>query len=153
MTQRRLSFSVLIADLAWCVVAMGSALVLRYGVHWSALDRDSVLRLLPFFGVAGLLWILFSGLLPLDGFRGGWRLSAVVSQLLLAVGMLMLILLSGGYILRSYVSRLALVELSLLLFSGCRKLFDSIQGQYLRNFRFPFFGYFRLKFAPKPGLK
>jgi len=118
MTQRRLSISVLIADLAWCVVAMGSALALRYGVHWSILDKESVLRLLPFFGVAGLLWVLFSGLLPLDGFRGGWRLSAVVSQLLLAVGSLMLILLSGGYVLRSYVSRLALVEFSLLLFAG-----------------------------------
>lgn len=106
------------ADLAWSIVAMGCALVLRYGVHWSALDKDSVLGLLPFFGVAGLLWILFSGLLPLDGFRGGWRLSAVVSQLLLAIGILTLILLSGGYIVRSYVSRLVLIEFSLLLFAG-----------------------------------
>jgi lipopolysaccharide/colanic/teichoic acid biosynthesis glycosyltransferase len=118
MTQRRLSISVLIADLAWSIVAMGTAFALRYGVQWSVIDKDSVLQLLPFFGVAGLLWVLFSGLLPLDGFRGGWRLSAVLSQLLLAVGMLMLTLLSGGYMVRSYVSRLALVQFSLLLFTG-----------------------------------
>jgi len=91
---------------------------LRYGVHWSRLDKYSASQLFPFFGVACLIWVLFSLLLPLDGFRGGWRLSAVVSQLLLAVGTLTLILLSAGYLARSYVSRLALVQFSLLLFAG-----------------------------------
>jgi lipopolysaccharide/colanic/teichoic acid biosynthesis glycosyltransferase len=118
MNQRRLSVAVLIADLVWSLVAMGTAIILRYGVHWSPLDKDSAFHLLPFLGVAWLIWALFSLLLPLDGFRGGWRLSAVVSQLLLAVGGLMLILLSGGYLFRSYVSRLALVQFSLLLFTG-----------------------------------
>jgi lipopolysaccharide/colanic/teichoic acid biosynthesis glycosyltransferase len=118
MIQRRLSIAVLIADLAWSVIAMGSALVLRYGAHWSRLDKESASQLLPFFGAACLIWASFSLLLPLDGFRGGWRLSAVVSQLLLAVGALTLILLSGGYLARSYVSRLALVQFSVLLFTG-----------------------------------
>jgi len=118
MNQHRLSVSVLIADLAWSVAAMGAAIVLRYGVQWSPLDKDYASHLLPFLGATWLIWALFSLFLPLDGFRGGWRLSAVVSQLLLAVGVLMLILLSGGYLFRSYVSRLALVEFGLLLLAG-----------------------------------
>lgn len=118
MTQRSLSVSLLIADLFWSVAAMLSALALRYGVHWNQVAKDSVAQLLPFFAAALCIWTLFSLVLPLDGFRGGWRLSAVISQLLLAVGTLTLILLSGGYLLRSYVSRLALVQFSVLLFAG-----------------------------------
>ena len=119
MKNGKLLVAVLIADLMWSVLAMGVAFVLRYGTRWSNLDKDSAWHLLPFLAASCLLWGLFSLLLPLDGFRGsGWRLSAVVSQLLLAVGGLMLILLSGGYLLRSYVSRLALFHFGLLLFAG-----------------------------------
>lgn len=118
MILRKLPVAVLIADLTWSVVAMGGALTLRYGMQWGRLDRDSSSQLLLFLGAALLIWVLFSLLLPLDGFRGGWRLSAVVSQMLLAVGMLMVILLSGGYLIRSYVSRLALLQFSLLLLVG-----------------------------------
>jgi lipopolysaccharide/colanic/teichoic acid biosynthesis glycosyltransferase len=118
MNPRRLSYAVLLADLAWAAVAMGTAIVLRYGTQWSRFDRDSSWHLMPFLAATWLIWALMSLVLSLDGFRGGWRLSAVVSQLLLAVGGVMLVLLSGGYLARSYVSRLALVEFSLLLFVG-----------------------------------
>ena len=118
MNQQKLSVAVLIADLAWSVVAMLVALVLRYGVHWKSLDQDSALHLVPFLAAGWLIWALFSLLLPIDGFRGGWRLSALVSQLMLAVSALMLTLLSGAYLFRRYVSRLALVEFGLLLFAG-----------------------------------
>jgi lipopolysaccharide/colanic/teichoic acid biosynthesis glycosyltransferase len=118
MNQRRLSAAILIADLVWSVLAIGAAIVLRYGVRWSSLDRQSVAHLLPFFGAVCVIWALFSLLLPLDGFRGGWRFSAVVSQLLLAVTVLMLILLSGGYLALTYVSRIALVNCCVLLFIG-----------------------------------
>jgi lipopolysaccharide/colanic/teichoic acid biosynthesis glycosyltransferase len=118
MNQRRLSAAVLTADLVWSVVAMGIALILRYGVRWNGGDEDSALHLLPFLGAGWLIWTLLSLLVPLDGFRGGWRLSALVSQLLLAVSGLMLILLAGGYLFRSYVSRLALAQFGLFLFAG-----------------------------------
>lgn len=118
MIQRRLSVAVLIADLAWSVLAMATSVVLRYGLHWNQLKSDSLSPLLPFFGGAWLIWAVLSLLLPLDGFRGGWRLSAVVSQLLLAVGVSTLALLSGGYLRRAYVSRLVLLQFSLLLFTG-----------------------------------
>jgi lipopolysaccharide/colanic/teichoic acid biosynthesis glycosyltransferase len=118
MNQRKLSFAVLIADLAWSVVAMCTAVALRYGASWSGPDKESALHLLPFLAAGWLIWISFSLLLPLDGFRGGWRFSALVSHLLLAVGGLMAILLSGGYLFRSYVSRLALAQFGGLLFAG-----------------------------------
>jgi lipopolysaccharide/colanic/teichoic acid biosynthesis glycosyltransferase len=118
MNQRGLSVAIYITDLVWSVVAMGTAFVVRYGVQWNSLEKDSALNLLPFLGAMWIIWALFSLFLPLDGFRGGWRLSAVISQLLLAVGGLMLILLSGGYLFRSYVSRLALIQFGAFLFAG-----------------------------------
>jgi len=118
MKQARLLVGVFVADLAWSLVAMGIAFVLRYGIEWSPVARDSAWHLLPFLVASWLIWALFSILLPLDGFRGGWRLSAVVSHLLLAVSGLMLILLAGGYLFRSYVSRLALAQFGVLLFAG-----------------------------------
>jgi lipopolysaccharide/colanic/teichoic acid biosynthesis glycosyltransferase len=115
LNQRRLSVSILIADLVWSVVAIGVSVVLRYGVHWSGLDKDSAVHLLPFLAAVWIIWVLFSLFLPLDGFRDGWRLSAVVSQLFLAATALTLMLLSGGYLARRYVSRLALINFCLLL--------------------------------------
>ena len=118
MNQRNLSVAVLVADLVWLATAMGAALLLRYGVRWTPLHSDATSHLLPFLYSAWLIWTIFSTLLPLDGFRGGWRLSAVISQLLLAVGGVMMILLSGGYLARRYVSRLALIEFCALLLPG-----------------------------------
>jgi lipopolysaccharide/colanic/teichoic acid biosynthesis glycosyltransferase len=118
MNQRKLSVAVLVADLVWLALAMGAALVLRYGIRWKPLDRDAVWHLLPFLYAAWIIWTVFSTSLPLDGFKGGWRVSAVVSQLLLAAGGVMMILLSGGYLARRYVSRLALIEFCMLLLPG-----------------------------------
>jgi len=118
MNQPKLSVALVFADLFWSVWAMGIALLLRYGVHWSGADKASAWHLLPFLGAMWVIWVLFSFSLPLDGFRGGWRFSAVVSQLLIAVGLLMSILLSGGYLARDYVSRLALFEFCLVLLAG-----------------------------------
>lgn len=109
---------VLIADLCWSVIAMTVALAIRYGVRPSASDIQSAMAQLPFLAATLVLWAFLSRLLPLDGFRGGWRFSAVVSQLLLSVGGLMLTLLSGGYLFRIYVSRLTLACFGLMLLAG-----------------------------------
>ncbi len=118
MNQRHLSASILISDLLWSTLAMGGAIVLRYGRNGSHVDALAISALLPFLAAAWVIWSLLSLSLSLDGFRAGWRLSAVVSQILLGVGGLMLILLSSAYLVRRYVSRLALVEFCLLLFVG-----------------------------------
>jgi lipopolysaccharide/colanic/teichoic acid biosynthesis glycosyltransferase len=118
MKLRNLSAWILVVDLVWSVLAMSVALAIRYGIRPGPLELDAALGQLPFLVATLVLWPLLSYLLPLDGFRGGWRFSAVVSQLLLSVGGLMLALLSGGYLFRSYVSRLTLVNFGLLLFIG-----------------------------------
>jgi len=118
MNQRKLSSGILISDLLWSTLAMAGALLLRYGVEFGTVVAGPASALLPFLAATWVIWTLLFRLLSLDGFRGGWRLSAVVSQLLLSVGGLMLILLSGGYLFGRYVSRLALVYFGLLLFAG-----------------------------------
>jgi lipopolysaccharide/colanic/teichoic acid biosynthesis glycosyltransferase len=56
--------------------------------------------------------------MQMDGFRGGWRLSAVFSQLLVGVGCTLAVLTVLGYFSRTYVSRLALTYFILLLAAG-----------------------------------
>ncbi len=118
MNQRKLSSRILLSDLLWSTLAMAAALLLRYGVELVHVEVVSASAFLPFLAATWIIWTFLFRFLSLDGFRGGWRLSAVVSQLLLSVGALMLILLSCGYLLRTYVSRLALVHFGLLLFAG-----------------------------------
>jgi lipopolysaccharide/colanic/teichoic acid biosynthesis glycosyltransferase len=118
MNQRKLSSGILISDLLWSTLAMAGALVLRYGTKLGHLEVASVSALLPLLAATWVTWTFLFRLLSLDGFGGGWRFSAVVSQLLLSVGGLMLLLLSCGYLLRKYVSRLALVHFGWLLFAG-----------------------------------
>src|SRR5581483_3062783 len=116
MKQHKLSFAILTMDLMWSVVAISLALILRYGWHLNHVGALSTW--FPFLVATWIIWTVFSLATALDGFRGGWRLSAVVSQLVLAVAGLMLIVFSGGYLFRSYVSRLALAEFGVLLFGG-----------------------------------
>ena len=107
-----------VADSAWVAMAMALAYLLRYGWAWDGPPgRTAAIFLLPSLA-AVLVWSLLSSRLQLDGFRGGWRFSAVVSQLLSAVSLLMMALLVGGYLARHYVSRLMLGYFGLLLFAG-----------------------------------
>jgi lipopolysaccharide/colanic/teichoic acid biosynthesis glycosyltransferase len=107
-----------VADSAWVAMAMALAYLLRYGWAWDGPPgRTAAIFLLPSLA-AVLVWSVLSSRLQLDGFRGGWRFSAVVSQLLSAVSLLMMALLVGGYLSRHYVSRLMLGYFGLLLFAG-----------------------------------
>ena len=107
-----------VADSAWVAVAMALAYLLRYGWAWDGPPgRSAAIFLLPSLA-AVLVWSVLSSRLQLDGFRGGWRFSAVVAQLLSAVSLLMMSLLVGGYLARQYVSRLMLGYFGLLLFVG-----------------------------------
>jgi lipopolysaccharide/colanic/teichoic acid biosynthesis glycosyltransferase len=107
-----------VADSTWIAIAMALAYLLRYGWAWEGPPgRSAALFLLPSLATL-LVWTLLSSRLQLDGFRGGWRFSAVISQLLSAVSLLMMSLLVGGYLGRQYVSRLLLGYFGLLLFAG-----------------------------------
>jgi lipopolysaccharide/colanic/teichoic acid biosynthesis glycosyltransferase len=118
MKSKNLRNWISVADLAWVGVAMAAAYLLRYGWAWDGPPgRSAAIFTLPALAAA-LGWSLLSSRLQLDGFRGGWRFSAVVSQLLSAVSLLMMSLLVGGYLARQYVSRLMLGYFGVLLLAG-----------------------------------
>ncbi len=118
MNTRKLEVWILIADLAWIVVAFFVADWLRFGLTWTPEERTAIGALLPFLAATGLAWTVLSLFTAMDGFRGGWRLSAVLSQLLFGTCCVLTLLLGIGYFSRSYVSRLALTYFIVLLGGG-----------------------------------
>lgn len=118
MNTRKLEVWILLADLAWVSLAFFGADLLRFGLTWTPEERASIRALLPFVIATGLIWTTLSIIMPMDGFRGGWKLSAVFSHLLLGTSCTLAALLVLGYLTRSYVSRLALGYFVLLLIAG-----------------------------------
>lgn len=118
MNTRRLESWILLADVAWIVLAFFAADLLRFGLTWSADERVAIRALFPFVIATCATWIALSAIMQVDGFRGGWRLSAVISQLLLGVSCTLALVIALGYFTRSYVSRLALTYFILLLGAG-----------------------------------
>ena len=115
---RSITTLMLLADLLWIILAFSAANLLRYGIHWAQVDRSGIHALLPFLAASCLLWIFLFYRMRLDGFRGGWRFSAISSSLFLAVGCQMIALFAAGYLTRRYVSRLVLLAFGVLLFFG-----------------------------------
>ncbi len=118
MNTRVIGRWILIADLAWCLIAFIAADALRYEHILDPSSRIVTESLLPFLVLTAVSWVLLSSWMKLDCFRGGWRFPAVVAELLLSIVCLMSMVLSAGYLWRQYVSRLALVYFGLLLFIG-----------------------------------
>jgi lipopolysaccharide/colanic/teichoic acid biosynthesis glycosyltransferase len=118
MNPRNLRSTILTADLAWGVLAMPLAYLMRYGWVWHGPTDSSALIFVPPLMAALLFWSLMSSWVRLDGFRAGWRFPAVISQLLLAVLALMCALFTIAYLERQFISRLALGYFGLLLFLG-----------------------------------
>lgn len=118
MNTRKLEVWILLADLACILFAFLGADVLRFGLTWTPDERVSIHRLLPFVATTAALWTALSFVMPLDGFRGGWRLSTVLSHLVLGLSCTVAALAAMGYFTRTYVSRLALGYLVVLFFAG-----------------------------------
>jgi lipopolysaccharide/colanic/teichoic acid biosynthesis glycosyltransferase len=118
MNTRKLEVWILLADLAWIAGAFFTADLLRFGLTWKAYERSSIHALLPFVIATYFIWIALSLIMPMDGFRGGWKLSVVFSHLLFGTGCMLSLLLGVGYLTRSYVSRLALGYFIVLLVVG-----------------------------------
>src|SRR5438876_1009591 len=119
MNTRKLEFWILLGDLVWIGGAFIIADLLRFGLIWTDGERFSIHALLPFAIAAAIIWTALSVFMPMDGFRGGWKFSTVFSDLLIGTGCTVTVLLTVGYLARSYVSRLALCYFVLLLFWGC----------------------------------
>jgi lipopolysaccharide/colanic/teichoic acid biosynthesis glycosyltransferase len=109
---------VLIADLCWSVIAMAVSYGVRYGGSWQNPTRIPVSDFLPFLLFTFVFWTALSFWVHLDGFHGGWRLPAILSQLVPAISALIVLLLAGAYLARWYMSRLVLNGFGLLLFLG-----------------------------------
>jgi lipopolysaccharide/colanic/teichoic acid biosynthesis glycosyltransferase len=109
---------ILAADLAWIVLSLTFAYLLRYGWTWNGPDEVTGLTFLPPLVLSLGLWILLSSWLKLDGFRGGWDTPAILSQLFVAVSCLMIIVMAIAYVRREYVSRLVLSYFGILLLVG-----------------------------------
>jgi lipopolysaccharide/colanic/teichoic acid biosynthesis glycosyltransferase len=118
LKKQRLQYWIFAADIAWALIALPLAYLVRYGFTWYGPTGGSFLTFLPPLLVAIGLWVfIFSGM-KLDGFRRGWDFSAIVSQLFLALCVLMIILMAGGYLFRVFISRLAITYFGILLFLG-----------------------------------
>jgi lipopolysaccharide/colanic/teichoic acid biosynthesis glycosyltransferase len=118
MKTRKLEVWILCADVAWIGLSFLGADLLRFGLTWDRNEWISIHALIPFVAATCFIWIALSALMQLDGFRGGWKLSAVFSHLLLGTGCTFALLLALGYLMRSYVSRLALGYSMLLMVGG-----------------------------------
>jgi len=118
MKKNRFLLWILATDLLWVAIAFLCADILRYGIYWGAAQKVFLHDMLPFLFAAWFLWALLCNKMKLDGFRGGWRFSAMVSALFLGVFFLMTVLLAASYLSRRYVSRLALGYFGILLLLG-----------------------------------
>ena len=97
---------------------MGLAYLLRLVAGGRTAEPNSILAFAPQLLLALFLWCALSWWLRLDGFRGGWRVPAVVSQLFPAVLGLMALVFAGSYLTRVYPSRLVLTYFGAILFVG-----------------------------------
>jgi lipopolysaccharide/colanic/teichoic acid biosynthesis glycosyltransferase len=118
MNTRKLEVWILLADLGCIALAFLGADALRFGLIWTPYEWSSIRALLPFVLATGAAWTTLSLFMPMDGFRGGWKLSAVFSQLLFGSVCTVAILVVLGYFTRTYVSRLAFGYFVVLMVAG-----------------------------------
>jgi lipopolysaccharide/colanic/teichoic acid biosynthesis glycosyltransferase len=115
MNQRIRQF-VLLLDLLWISAAFTFAYGLRYKYLGFGLDSWASFRdFLPALCSALVIWIFLYLSKNLEGFRGGWHLPTVFSQIVVAVFYLMAFLLALAFLQRHYYSRLLLLYLACLL--------------------------------------
>ncbi len=115
MNQRIRQF-VLLLDLLWISAAFTFAFGLRYKYLGFGLDSWASFRdFLPALCSALVIWIFLYLSKNLEGFRGGWHLPTVFSQIVVAVFYLMAFLLALAFLQRHYYSRLLLLYLACLL--------------------------------------
>jgi len=109
---------ILVSDVVWLIISMLFACLIRYGSTLTAQPKSTLLVFSSMLVEAAIIWSFLSIRLGLDGFRGGWRFPAVLSQILLAVSIVMVTLLAFGYLFRAYVSRLVAAYFGVLTVTG-----------------------------------
>ena len=98
---------------------MGLAIGLRYA---RTNDGISFTRHIQAYGLMALValsaWVLVYFRIGLDGFQGGWQLSAILSKLIVADVFVMIVVLAAAFITQHYYSRLVLIYFAALLIPG-----------------------------------
>jgi lipopolysaccharide/colanic/teichoic acid biosynthesis glycosyltransferase len=114
--KQRFQIWILAADLLWVSVAMVLAYLLRYRAIWY--PRGAFIGFLPLLAASLVLWAGMFSWMKLDGFRLGWHMPTILSQLLVAACCLISVLLAGSFVTLHYVSRLALAYFGVFLLVG-----------------------------------
>src|SRR5690348_4218339 len=109
---------IVLADFLWIPLA----LLLAYSCHYRAADSASVLLCLQSYRSALiaclLLWAFLCLKRDLHGFRGGWSLPAILSQVVVGLILLMLALLTLAFLTKQIYSRLVLAYFAFYLLLG-----------------------------------
>jgi len=119
MRIKNLRYWILIADLLWMLGALALGVYVRYAVTKEPLDftarfQQHSLMILA----ATVAWTFLYFRMTLDGFKGGWRLFAMLSQIIVAVSLLMIVLLALSFLAQHYYSRLVLLFFAIFFFLG-----------------------------------
>jgi lipopolysaccharide/colanic/teichoic acid biosynthesis glycosyltransferase len=117
MKPEQLRNRILAADLAWIPVALAAEQGLCSGLHCRQIPLGPS-SFVVYVVCTVFAWVLLSENLHLDGFRGGWRLPAMISHLLLAAALLMVLLLAVANVSERYVGRMTLSVFTLFLLVG-----------------------------------
>jgi lipopolysaccharide/colanic/teichoic acid biosynthesis glycosyltransferase len=117
MKPEQLRNQILAADLAWIPVALAAEQGLCSGMHCRQIPLGPS-NFVVYVVCTVFAWVLLSENLHLDGFRGGWRLPAMISHLLLAAALLMMLLLAVANVSERYVGRMTLSVFTLFLLAG-----------------------------------
>jgi lipopolysaccharide/colanic/teichoic acid biosynthesis glycosyltransferase len=113
---RTIRKSILVLDWFWISTAFSFAYALRYKYFGFGVESwKSFSDFLPALASALLIWTALYLSKNLEGFRGGWHLPTVFSQILVGVFYLMAFLLALAFLQRHYYSRLLLLYLACLL--------------------------------------
>ena len=112
----RLRYTVLLLDLAWITLAFTLSYALRYGrIVFDAGLWPSLGGYAPVIAAATLIWTFLYLSKDLEGFKGGWHLPTVFSQVMVGVFYLMVFLFALAFLGRHYYSRLLLLYLACVL--------------------------------------
>ncbi len=119
MRIKHLRYWMLAADLLWILGASGLAIYARYAGTKEPLDFTAHLRVYSVMILAATVaWIFLYFRMTLDGFKGGWRLFAMLSQIIVAVSLLMVVLLAFSFLAQHYYSRLVLFYFAVIFLLG-----------------------------------
>src|SRR6266481_972606 len=119
MKIRNLRYWILTADLLWVLGALGLGIYLRYA--GTKVTTDFILHYQTYslmILAAVVAWTLLYFEMSLDGFKGGWHFFAILSQLIVAVSLLMIVLLALSFLTKHNYSRLVMLYFGFSFFLG-----------------------------------